>query len=44
MNTGLLDIQAVRRHFRFPAAGRVVTNNAASTQPPDDLLDRKSVV
>ncbi|HXJ27433.1 MAG TPA: hypothetical protein VNH17_17090, partial [Streptosporangiaceae bacterium] len=38
MNTGLLDIQAVRRHFRFPAAGRVVTNNAASTQPPDDLL------
>ena len=24
MNTALLDIQAVRRHFRFPAAGRVV--------------------
>ena len=38
MNTALLDIRAVRRHFRFPGTGRVVTNNAASTQPPDDLL------
>jgi cysteine desulfurase/selenocysteine lyase len=38
MNPELLDIRAVRRHFRFPGTGRVVTNNAASTQPPDDLL------
>ena len=33
-----LDIQAVRRHFVFPELGRVVTNNAASTQPPRELL------
>lgn len=32
------DIDAVRRHFIFPAAGRTVTNNAASTQPPRELL------
>ena len=29
---------AVRRHFLFPRTGRVVTNNAASTQPPRELL------
>jgi cysteine desulfurase/selenocysteine lyase len=32
------DVQAIRRHFLFPAQGRVVTNNAASTQPPVALL------
>jgi cysteine desulfurase / selenocysteine lyase len=32
-----LDVEAVRRHFAFPALGRVVTNNAASTQPPREL-------
>jgi cysteine desulfurase/selenocysteine lyase len=33
-----LDVQAVRRHFVFPRLGRIVTNNAASTQPPRELL------
>jgi cysteine desulfurase / selenocysteine lyase len=33
------DVAAVRRHFLFPARGRIVTNNAASTQPPLELLD-----
>jgi cysteine desulfurase/selenocysteine lyase len=32
------DVEAIRRHFVFPAHGRVVTNNAASTQPPRALL------
>ena len=32
------DVAAVRRHFVFAQAGRVVTNNAASTQPPSELL------
>jgi cysteine desulfurase/selenocysteine lyase len=34
-----LDVEAIRRHFRFPELGRIVTNNAASTQPPRELLD-----
>jgi cysteine desulfurase/selenocysteine lyase len=34
-----LDVDRVRRHFDFPAAGRIVTNNAASTQPPRELVD-----
>jgi cysteine desulfurase / selenocysteine lyase len=34
-----LDIRAIRRHFVFPGRGRVVTNNAASTQPPRELLE-----
>ena len=38
MSTGLLDIDAIREHFAFPDAGRIVTNNAASTQPPRELL------
>jgi cysteine desulfurase / selenocysteine lyase len=38
MNSEQLDVRAVRRHFAFPNAGRIVTNNAASTQPPDELL------
>jgi cysteine desulfurase/selenocysteine lyase len=37
--TTTLDVRAVRRHFMFPGAGRVVTNNAASTQPPRELLE-----
>jgi cysteine desulfurase/selenocysteine lyase len=36
--SGPLDVEAVRRHFVFPQAGRIVTNNAASTQPPRELL------
>src|SRR5436190_4853054 len=34
-----LDVRAVRRHFLFPQTGRIVTNNAASTQPPRELLE-----
>jgi cysteine desulfurase/selenocysteine lyase len=34
-----LDVRAIREHFDFPATGRVVLNNAASTQPPRELLD-----
>ncbi len=34
-----LDITAIRDHFAFPRMGRVVTNNAASTQPPRELLE-----
>jgi cysteine desulfurase/selenocysteine lyase len=33
-----LDVAAVRAHFAFPVLGRIVTNNAASTQPPRELL------
>jgi cysteine desulfurase/selenocysteine lyase len=33
-----LDVDAVRKHFAFPQSGRIVTNNAASTQPPRELL------
>jgi cysteine desulfurase / selenocysteine lyase len=33
-----LDVRAIRGHFGFPGRGRVVTNNAASTQPPAELL------
>jgi cysteine desulfurase/selenocysteine lyase len=36
--TGPLDVRAIRRHFTFPERGRIVTNNAASTQPPRELL------
>jgi cysteine desulfurase/selenocysteine lyase len=38
MSPGPLDVQAVRGHFEFPGLGRVVTNNAASTQPPRELV------
>src|SRR5215472_8253754 len=34
-----LDVRAIRGHFVFPELGRVVTNNAASTQPPGELLE-----
>jgi cysteine desulfurase/selenocysteine lyase len=33
-----VDVRAIRGHFAFPGAGRVVTNNAASTQPPRELV------
>ena len=33
-----VDVQSVRKHFAFPQSGRIVTNNAASTQPPRELL------
>jgi cysteine desulfurase/selenocysteine lyase len=33
-----VDVQAVREHFAFPRLGRIVTNNAASTQPPRELV------
>ena len=33
-----VDVRAIRRHFAFPELGRIVTNNAASTQPPRELL------
>jgi cysteine desulfurase/selenocysteine lyase len=35
----MLDVERIRRHFDFPETGRVVTNNAASTQPPRELLE-----
>ncbi len=38
MNDGTLDVEAIRRHFAFAAGDRVPTNNAASTQPPRELL------
>ena len=34
-----LDVRAIRGHFVFPQLGRIVTNNAASTQPPAELLE-----
>ena len=38
INWSAWDVDSIRAHFDFPAAGRVVTNNAASTQPPRELL------
>ncbi len=32
-----LDVQAIRKHFPAIAKGRIVTNNAASTQAPKSL-------
>ena len=34
-----VDVRAIRGHFLFPEQGRIVTNNAASTQPPRELLE-----
>src|SRR4051812_2124170 len=34
-----VDVRRVREHFAFPHTGRVVTNNAATTQPPRELVD-----
>ena len=39
MNQTMLDVESIRRHFLFPGTGRVVTNNAASTQPPRELVE-----
>jgi cysteine desulfurase/selenocysteine lyase len=36
---GCLDVPRIRSHFAFPATARVVTNNAASSQPPRELLE-----
>ncbi len=33
------DVESIRSHFVFPQTGRIVTNNAASTQPPRELLE-----
>jgi cysteine desulfurase/selenocysteine lyase len=33
-----LDVRAIREHFAFPRLRRIVTNNAASTQPPQELI------
>ena len=38
LNPGPVDVGAIRRHFTFAQLGRIVTNNAASTQPPRELL------
>jgi len=38
MNPDQVDVRAIRRHFTFPQLGRIVTNNAASTQPPRELV------
>jgi cysteine desulfurase/selenocysteine lyase len=38
LRTGL-DVERIRRHFAIPRTGRVVTNNAATTQPPRELVD-----
>jgi cysteine desulfurase/selenocysteine lyase len=38
-STPVLDVYAVREHFDFPATGRVALNNAATTQPPRELLE-----
>ena len=34
-----LQVDRIRRHFMFPATRQVVTNAAASTQPPRELLE-----
>jgi cysteine desulfurase / selenocysteine lyase len=34
-----LDVARIRAHFDFVRVGRVVTNNAASTQPPRELVE-----
>ncbi len=34
-----VDVRRVREHFAFARTGRVVTNNAATTQPPRELVD-----
>ena len=38
MKSSTWDVNAIRKHFVFPHTGRIVTNNAASTQPPRELL------
>src|SRR4249919_3440488 len=36
--TTTFDVTEVRSHFDFPTIDRVVTNNAATTQPPRELI------
>ena len=36
--TGAVNIERIRAHFAFPRAGRIVTKNAASTQPPCEFV------
>ena len=36
---GRLDVERVRSHFDFPRTGRVVTNNAATSQVPRELIE-----
>ena len=36
--TMTFDVTEVRSHFDFPTTDRVVTNNAATTQPPRELI------
>jgi cysteine desulfurase / selenocysteine lyase len=38
VSPGPVDVHAIRNHFTFPELGRTVTNNAASTQPPRELM------
>jgi cysteine desulfurase / selenocysteine lyase len=37
--SGNMDVEKIRRHFSAVRYGRIVTNNAASTQLPDRMLD-----
>lgn len=39
VSTSPYDVSRVRAAFDFPPSGRIVTNNAASTQPPRALLE-----
>ena len=34
-----IQVERVRQHFLFPASRQAVTNNAASTQPPRELVE-----
>jgi cysteine desulfurase/selenocysteine lyase len=36
--TMTFDVTEVRSHFDFPTTDRLVTNNAATTQPPRELI------
>ena len=44
MMSSPLDVHAIRKHFLFPGVGRITTNNAASTQPPRELLEMHSAL
>jgi len=39
MRADPVDVRAIRKHFVFAKLGRIVTNNAASTQPAAELLE-----
>lgn len=38
-NHNTLDLFKIRSHFAFPDNQRIATNNAASTQPPKELVN-----